>query len=96
MNKLIIIGNLTRKPELGQTPDGVPVCNFTVAVNRRVKSGAHPEADYFRVAAWRALGESCATYLGKGPQGMRGWRCERARLQREGRHGARYDGRGSG
>ncbi len=66
MNKLIIIGNLTRKPELRKAPDGTPVCNFTVAVNRRVKDGAHPEADYFHVAAWRKIGENCARYLDKG------------------------------
>ena len=45
MNKLIIIGNLTRDPELKEV-NGVPLCTFTVAVNRRVKSGAHPQADY--------------------------------------------------
>ena len=48
MNQLVIIGNLTRAPELRQTQDGTPVCNFTVAVNRRVRAGANPEADYFR------------------------------------------------
>ena len=55
MNKCIIIGNLTRDPELLNTQDGTSVCNFTVAVNRRVRAGAHPEADYFRVTVWRAL-----------------------------------------
>lgn len=67
MNKVIIIGNLTKDPELRQTADGISVCNFTVAVNRRTsKDAQHPEADYFRVAAWRELGENCAKYLGKG------------------------------
>lgn len=66
MNKCTIIGNLTRAPELRQTQDGIPVCNFTVAVNRRVRSGGQPEADYFRVTAWRGLGENCAKYLDKG------------------------------
>lgn len=66
MNKCIIIGNLTRAPELRTTQDGTSVCNFTVAVNRRVRAGAHPEADYFRVTAWRALGENCHRYLAKG------------------------------
>lgn len=66
MNKCIIIGNLTRDPELRNTQDGTSVCNFTVAVNRRVRAGAHPEADYFWVTVWRALGENCHKYLSKG------------------------------
>ena len=66
MNKLLIIGNLTRDPELRATGDGTAVCSFTVAVNRRVKPGEHPEADYFRVTAWRQLGENCARFLKKG------------------------------
>ena len=60
MNKLTIIGNLTRDPELRTTSTGVNVCSFTVAVNRRQRSqGAEgqPEADFFRVSAWRQLGE---------------------------------------
>ena len=59
MNKLIIIGNLTRDPELRTTQDGTAVCNFTVAVNRKARTDGHPEADYFRVTAWRTLGERC-------------------------------------
>lgn len=66
MNKLIIIGNLTRDPELRTTPSGIPVCNFTVAVNRRRESNGHPVADYFRVTTWRAQAESCGRYLAKG------------------------------
>ena len=66
MNKSVIIGNLTRDPELRTTQDGTPVCNFTVAVNRRVRASGQPEADYFRVTAWRTLGENCAKYLSKG------------------------------
>lgn len=65
MNKLIIIGNLTRDPEYGSTPNGKAVCNFNVAVNKRTRSD-HPEADYFRVTAWEQLGENCARYLAKG------------------------------
>lgn len=64
MNKLTIIGNLTRDPEIRDFGDS-RVCNFTVAVNRRGRSD-HPEADYFRVSVWNALGESCAKYLNKG------------------------------
>ena len=69
MNKLTSIGNLTRDPELRATSAGINVCDFTVAVNRRVRrdaQSAQPEADFFRVSAWRALGENCAKFLAKG------------------------------
>ncbi len=66
MNKLVIIGNLTRDPESRTTQSGVTVCSFTVAVNKRVAPGDHPEADFFRVSAWRQLGENCQQYLAKG------------------------------
>lgn len=66
MNKVIIIGNLTHDPDLRTTQSGISVCSFTVAVNRRRKNEGQPEADYFRVTAWRDLGESCAKYLSKG------------------------------
>lgn len=67
MNKLTIIGNLTRDPELRTTSTGINVCSFTVAVNRRRTSQTgQPEADFFRVSAWRQLGENCQKYLAKG------------------------------
>ena len=69
MNKLFIVGNLTRDPELRSTPAGDSVCDFTVAVNRRARrdtQNGQPEADFFRVSAWRQLGENCAKYLAKG------------------------------
>jgi single-strand DNA-binding protein len=70
MNKLTIIGNLTRDPELRTTSTGVNVCDFTVAVNRRNRNrdaqNGQPEADFFRVSAWRERGELCAKYLAKG------------------------------
>lgn len=62
MNKLTIIGNLTRAPELRTTQSGKNVCTFTVAVNRRGRD----ETDYFRVSAWGKLGENCHQYLDKG------------------------------
>jgi single-strand DNA-binding protein len=69
MNKVFLIGNLTRDPELRTTSTGDSVCSFTIAVNRRRRSNAEagqPEADFFRVSAWRQLGEICAKYLAKG------------------------------
>lgn len=66
MNKLTIIGNLTKEPELRTTTNGVNVCSFTVAVNRKKKVEGQPEADFFRVSAWRGLADLCANYLAKG------------------------------
>ena len=67
MNKIMIIGNLTGEPELRSTPSGITVCSFTIAVNRRHedKSGERP-TDYFRISAWRQLGDSCGRFLAKG------------------------------
>ena len=67
MNKLMIIGNLTLDPERPTLRDGTPLCVFTVAVNRRrAGNGDKEQVDFFRVAAWRDLGENCAKYLTKG------------------------------
>ena len=70
MNKLFIVGNLTRDPELRTTSSGISVCSFTVAVNRRRSANSaannQPDADFFRVSAWRQLGENCSKYLAKG------------------------------
>ena len=68
MNKLIIIGNLTRDPETRTIASGSTVCSFTVAVNRRRSSQSQnqPEADFFRVSAWNKLGDVCQRYLAKG------------------------------
>ena len=67
MNKIVIIGNLTGTPELRVTQSGVSVCQFTVAVNGRRKDDG---ATFFRVTAWRALGETCHKYLDKGRKVM--------------------------
>lgn len=66
MNKVVLIGNLTRDPELRTTQSGVSVCSFGLAVNRRRKVEGQPEVDFFNITAWRQLGELCARYLTKG------------------------------
>lgn len=67
MQKLIIIGNLTKDPESRTTTSGKEVCNFTVAVNRRQKdANGNNAADFFKIAAWGELGKSCQQYLSKG------------------------------
>jgi len=67
MNKIFIIGNLTKDPELRATQSGIPVCSFTVAVNRRQTAEAgKPDADFFRVTTWRQMAENCNRFLAKG------------------------------
>ena len=67
MNKITLIGNLTHDPEVRSTPNGVTVCTFTIAVNRRfAQQGGEKATDFFRINAWRQLGENCAKYLAKG------------------------------
>lgn len=67
-NKVILIGNLTADPELKQTPNGVSVCRFTLAVNRRyVKAEAGQQsADFITVTTWRQSAEFVARYFKKG------------------------------
>ena len=67
MNKVFIIGNLTRDPDSRTTQSGKQVCTFTVAVNRRQTAQAgQQDTDYFRVNAWGELANNCAKYLVKG------------------------------
>ena len=67
MNKLTIIGNLTRDPETRQTKNGKPYCRFTVAVNRRKREGQdQAETDFIPVLCWGSLAELCQKYLMKG------------------------------
>lgn len=67
MNKVILIGNITRDPELSETNSGVAVCRFSIAVNRRRASDdAEQQTDFFNVTAWRGLAETVARYCKKG------------------------------
>ena len=63
-NRVILAGNLTRDPELRFTNDGIPVCSFGLAVNRR--RSRSEEVDFFDISAWRELGETIANYKKKG------------------------------
>ncbi len=67
MNKAILIGNLTRDPELRTAASGVPVCTFTLAINRRFtnKQGVR-EADFIPIVTFKQKAELCARYLTKG------------------------------
>ncbi|MFD1179516.1 single-stranded DNA-binding protein [Paenibacillus puldeungensis] len=67
LNRVILIGRLTRDPELQYTPSGVAVTKFTLAVDRPFTSqGGEREADFIPVVTWRQLAETCANYLSKG------------------------------
>ena len=65
-NKVILGGRLTADPELKQTPNGVAVVSFSIAVNRRARSGEQPVADFFNVTAWRGTAEIVSRYFHKG------------------------------
>ena len=67
MNKVFLIGNLTRDPELSSTPSGVSVVRFDIAVNRPYADGnGERQADFFNSSAWRGLAESIGRYCQKG------------------------------
>lgn len=67
LNCVILIGRLTRDPEMRFTPSGVPVTTFTLAVDRPFSNKqGEKETDFIDIVAWRQLGELCANYLHKG------------------------------
>lgn len=67
MNRAILIGNLTRDPELTMTSGGVGLCKFSIAVNRAfTNANGERETDFFNISTWRGLAENCAKYLYKG------------------------------
>ena len=67
MNKVFLIGNLTRDPELTETPSGVAVCHFSIAVNRNYASqDGERQTDFFNCTAWRGQAETIARYTKKG------------------------------
>ncbi|MNC21004.1 Single-stranded DNA-binding protein ssb [compost metagenome] len=67
LNRVILIGRLTRDPELRYTPQGVAVTQFTLAVDRPFSNNQNErEADFIPVVTWRQLAETCANYLRKG------------------------------
>ena len=67
MNKVILVGNLTKDPELTTTNNGISLCRFTLAVQRRFTSGdGEREADFINIVVWRAQADNCYKYLKKG------------------------------
>ena len=81
INRVVLVGNLTKDPELRHTPSGTAVCNLRLAVNTRRKDETGQWVDkpnYFDITVWGNQGERCAQYLSKGrPVGVDGrleWR----------------------
>ena len=67
MNKVILIGNLSRDPEITTTNGGVSVCRFSIAVQRRFQnSEGEREADFINIVVWRGQAENCHKFLKKG------------------------------
>jgi single-strand DNA-binding protein len=69
MNKIMLIGNLGKDPEMNYTPSGIALTKFSLAVNRITKSSTgekEKETEWFNIIVWRQLAETCNTYLHKG------------------------------
>ena len=68
MNKVFLIGRLSRDPELRHTTSGMAVCQINVAISRRVGQGKEPETDFINVVVWDKQAENVSKYLAKGRQ----------------------------
>ena len=69
LNKIMLIGNLGKDPEMNYTPSGIALTKFSLAVNRNTKTATgekQKETDWFNIVVWRQLAETCNTYLHKG------------------------------
>ncbi len=67
MNKVVLIGNLTRDPEFAQTSSNVSYLKMSIAVSRKfANANGERETDFFNIVAWRGLAENCAKFLSKG------------------------------
>jgi single-strand DNA-binding protein len=66
LNRCVLIGRLTKDPDLRQTQSGLPVVSFTLAVDRKFSKDKDKETDFINIIAWRGLAENCANYLTKG------------------------------
>ncbi|PZD95207.1 single-stranded DNA-binding protein [Paenibacillus sambharensis] len=66
LNRVILIGRLTRDPEMKYTPTGIATTTFTLACDRPFQTNGQKEADFIPIVTWRQLAETCANYLKKG------------------------------
>lgn len=68
LNRVVLVGRLTRDPELRYTPNGVAVANFNIAVNRPFKNEGEQQADFINGVVWRKQAENLANFMKKGNQ----------------------------
>lgn len=66
MNRVILVGRLTKNPEIRKTPNGASICKFTLAVSRKVKAQGQPDADFISCVAWNKTADLMYQYLKKG------------------------------
>lgn len=66
MNKVILIGNLTKDPELSTTNSGINYCRFTLAVPKRFSNQGERDAEFINIVVWRVQADNCHKYLKKG------------------------------
>ena len=66
INRVILVGRLTRNPEIRKTPNGASICKFTLAVSRKVKAQGQPDADFISCVAWNKTADLMYQYLKKG------------------------------
>lgn len=93
-NQVVLMGNLTRDPELRTTPSGQSVCSFSLALNRTWKGadGSTQEAtDYIDVSAWGPMGENVAKYLKKGSQCLVSGRLQSRSWEQDGQKRSKVD-----
>ncbi len=88
-NQVVLMGNLTRDPELRTTPNGQSVCSFSLALNRRYRSAGSEEwteaTDYVDIVAWGSLGERVAQYLTKGRPALVSGRLQSSSWEQDGK-----------
>lgn len=93
-NKIILVGNLTRDPEVRYTPQGTSVCNFGIAVNRRYKQGdeVKKETTFINVVVFGKQADTCGQYLNKGSAVLVDGRLQERRWEtEEGQKRSKYE-----
>ena len=66
INRVVLVGRLTKEPEIRTTPSGAKVCQYTLAVNRNRKAEGQPDADFINCVSWNKTAELMNQYLSKG------------------------------
>jgi single-strand DNA-binding protein len=92
-NKVILIGNLTKDPEVRYTPQGTPVASFRLAVNQKYKSGddMKQETLFIDIVVWGKQGETCAQYLNKGSSALVEGRLQERRWESDGQQRSKFE-----